>query len=366
MHLESSPGWGGQEIRTLREAKGLRERGFEILFAIEKGGGLVQPARDAGFEVLELSFRKRDAFPLLFRLIALVYSRKIEVLVTHSSLDSWLGGLVGKLLRRRVVRLRHLSTPVKGGVNVRLLYNALPDQVVTTCQEVATTLATQANLPPHRIVSVPTGVREEEICVDDSEVRKFRERVGAAPTDCLVGTLCVLRGWKGVSDLLQAAALLRDESSIKWVVVGGGVSEEAFLKERAELGLEEHVHFTGFVSPPFNALAAFDLFTLLSWAHEGVSQANLQAAWLEKPMVTTPTGGLKEVCIPNETGLIVPPHAPEKVAKAVLTLASDKERRQKMGANARALVEKKFTFRQTLDQMEQIYREGAEPSSLSR
>ncbi|MBT7461989.1 MAG: glycosyltransferase family 1 protein, partial [Waddliaceae bacterium] len=41
LHTEASPGWGGQEIRILRESEGLRERGHDVIFIIQENGGLV-------------------------------------------------------------------------------------------------------------------------------------------------------------------------------------------------------------------------------------------------------------------------------------------------------------------------------------
>ncbi|MBI3236591.1 MAG: glycosyltransferase family 1 protein, partial [Chlamydiales bacterium] len=48
LHTESSNGFGGQEIRILREAQGMRERGYEIFFAIVKGGLLAKEAAILG------------------------------------------------------------------------------------------------------------------------------------------------------------------------------------------------------------------------------------------------------------------------------------------------------------------------------
>ncbi len=52
IHMEASPGWGGQEMRILKEALGLRSRAITLLFAIQKGGGLVEAARKEGLPSL--------------------------------------------------------------------------------------------------------------------------------------------------------------------------------------------------------------------------------------------------------------------------------------------------------------------------
>src|SRR5882672_10741516 len=97
LHTESSNGWGGQEIRILKEAIGLRSRGHEIIFAVVSGGKLVDRARKAGFTVYEIDFRKSSAFSALRNLLRIIKKHQISIVNTHSSLDSWLGGIAGKI-----------------------------------------------------------------------------------------------------------------------------------------------------------------------------------------------------------------------------------------------------------------------------
>ncbi len=97
LHTESSNGWGGQEIRILKEAIGLRSRGHEIIFAVVRGGKLVDQARKAGFTVYEIDFHRSKAFSALRDLLKIIRKHKISIVNTHSSLDSWLGGIAGKI-----------------------------------------------------------------------------------------------------------------------------------------------------------------------------------------------------------------------------------------------------------------------------
>lgn len=355
LHTEASPGWGGQEMRILRESLGMRERGHEVIFAVQKGGGLGDKAREKGFIVFEFSFAKRSALSLFFSLCSLIIKYKIDIVNTHSSLDAWLGGIAARLLFRSIIRTRHLSTPVKGGLNAYLLYKTLADCVATTCEATASTLQKQARLSASRCFSVPTGIEPREIHADEKAITAFRQSVGVREEDLVVGTCCVLRGWKGISDLLHAAKLLEHLPHLKWVVIGSGVSEDHFKQERKQLGLEEKVAFVGHLSPPFTAIAALDLFLLLSWAHEGVSQAALQAALLKKPLITTPTGGLGEICLHDETGWLVPPHSPAKVAEAVEKLLENPPKRKEMGERAHSHVLERFTLTTMLDTMENLY-----------
>ncbi len=355
LHTESSNGWGGQEMRILKEAEGMRARGHTLFFAVTRGGKLVEKARKSGFRVYEIPFKKPLALLTLLLLLWILLRHKIELVNTHSSWDAWIAGVAARILGKKIIRTRHLSTAIRPGLNSRLLYKGLADFVVTTSSQVATLIQKQAGLTSARCLSIPTGVDIDKLVVTPEEIAEFRKSIGVKEGEYLIGCACIVRSWKGIRDLLQAAALLKERKEIKWVIVGGGYLE-SHKKIAEALALQDTVTFTGHLDSPFAAIAAMDIFTLLSTAHEGVSQASLQAAFLERPLLTTPIGGLPEVCIEGVTGLIVPPSSPEKVAEAVTKLLDNPQQRHTLGQNGNRLVKEKFTFLSTLNQMEQIYK----------
>jgi glycosyltransferase involved in cell wall biosynthesis len=354
LHLESSPGWGGQEIRSLNEARGMRNRGHAIFFAIEKKGGLVSKAREAGFLVYELKYKKIFWLFTLFSLIWIIIKYKIDIVNTHSSSDGWLGGIASRLTGRKIIRTRHLSTAFRPGLNSYFLYNVLTDYVVTTCQCVVDTICQQSKKDKKFCCSIPTGVDIDKIVFDLEEPKKIRRRFNIDENDFLVGTACFMRSWKGIDDLLEAANILRDEKQLKWMIIGGGHADK-YIKKAKDLMLDDRVVFTGHLDNPFASIASLNVFALLSTAHEGVSQASLQASYLQKPIIGTPTGGIKEVCIDYETGIQVDPFSPLQVKEAVLKLKNSPDLCSSMGIKAKELVLRKFTYKQMLDRMEGIY-----------
>lgn len=354
LHLEASSGWGGQEMRILREAQGLKTQGYQIFLAVCRGGLLVERARQEGFVVYELDFRKSRWPITLFQLLRILRRHRIDLVNTHSSLDGWIGGIAARLAGCAVVRTRHLSLPIRGGCNGRLLYGVLADFVVTTCSSIVPMVCQVSGKKREQCRMVATGVDPQKIRYAETEAIAFREELGLAPSDFLVGTACFMRSWKGIQDLLKAADLLREKRDLRWVIIGGG-HEETYRKMARELQLEGIVHFTGHLDKPFAAIGALDLFILLSTANEGISQAILQAAYLQKPLLATPVGGLQEVCLDQITGIQVPPFSPEKVAHAVLQLKENPLLREEFGKRGKRLVEERFTFQQTLDAMKEIY-----------
>jgi glycosyltransferase involved in cell wall biosynthesis len=354
LHLEASPGWGGQEIRILREAEGMRLRGHTVILVVMNGGGLVAEACKAGFTIYEIDYHK-SAWPIAFwRLMRIMRRHRVDLVNTHSSLDSWIGGLAARMLRIPIVRTRHLSTPIKSGINSRLLYGALADFVVTTCSSILPMISVQSRKPLTSMRCIATGVDAQRMQFSQEDVQAFRSSLNLSGSDFLIGTACFMRSWKGINDLLEAANRLRGEAHLKWVIIGGG-HQEAYRKRAAELKLEGIVHFTGHLANPIFALQALDVFTLLSTAHEGISQAILQAAYLGKPLIATPVGGSSEICLDGQTGILVPPFSPEKTAAAALRLMHDPEGRIRMGSQARERILRYYTLQHMLDQMEEVY-----------
>lgn len=355
LHTEASTGWGGQEIRILKEAEGMRERGHTVLFATEKNAELARVAREKGFTVHQLSYSWRKSYLTIFQLMKIIKKEKIDLVNTHSSLDAWLGGIAGKLSGSRLIRTRHVSSSIKPGINSLLLFRLLADKTVTTCERVKEIIMRQAGLTEERCLSIPTGIDPLSIHVSSQERKEVREGLLANEEDIVIGSLCILRSWKGVNKMIECANLLKDIPNLRWVIAGSGPFEPVLKNMVRDLGLEKNIIFTGFLENPYPTLSAMDIFLLLSSANEGVSQAALQAAYLEKPLITTLTGGLPEICINGKTGYLTSSQDPSEIAGFILALSKDTLLRESMGKAAKALVLEKFTFDKTLDRMEALY-----------
>ena len=62
------------------------------------------------------------------------------------------------------------------------------------------------------------------------------------------------------------------------------------------------------------------------------------------PVITTDVGGVREVCVANETALVVPPGDEDAIAEAIITLARDPATRARFGAAGREFVQEHFEW----------------------
>ncbi|MEM8629165.1 MAG: glycosyltransferase family 4 protein [Chlamydiota bacterium] len=354
LEIEASDGWGGQEKRILEGALWMRDQGHQVVFGLEPEALLNSRAEAAGFPIQHFSFRRRFWWKTFWQLAHFLLKERFDVVATHSSLDAWIGGIVAKICRKKVVRTRHVSTPIKSGCNSWCLYNLLADRTITTCEEIVPKIQLQAKLPPERCLSIPTGLAPDTMRTDPKETKSWRARFSIKETDFVVGTACVMRSWKGIEDLIEAAHLLGKDPTIKFLLIGGG-NWAHYAKKAAEYGLEKTVFFTGHLEVPFSAMDLCDAFVLLSTANEGVSQALLQAAFLQKPLIATSIGGSPEVCLPGKTGILVPPKSPPLVQEAIIKMQKSPEWREMLGKNGKALVLQSFTKAVMGERIEKVY-----------
>jgi glycosyltransferase involved in cell wall biosynthesis len=154
---------------------------------------------------------------------------------------------------------------------------------------------------------------------------------------------------------------------VRFLLVGDGILREQFQRRIAELGLTQYFIFAGLVEPERvpDFLHAMDVVVHTSvW--EGLARVLPQALIAGKPVVSYAIDGAPEVCIPNETGILVPPRTVHELADALATLAGDQSLRQRLGENGRQRFTEQFRHETMTGRIREIYRRVLESRKVSR
>jgi glycosyltransferase involved in cell wall biosynthesis len=359
-HTESSAGWGGQELRILSEAEGLRARGHEVTIVAPRSHRIFAEALARALPTADVPIARKNVRGVM-QLRRWLAKHPIEVVNTHSSTDSWLAAIACKALSRApaLVRTRHISAPVPRDPATRWLYTQAAKRVVTTGEALRAQLVAANGFPAERIVSVPTGIDSAVFAPGD---RREARRATSLPEDwMLIGMVATLRSWKGHRYLLEAFAQLPAER-LGLVIVGGGPQREALETQVKGLGLGGRVWMPGDQQNVVPWLRSLDIFALPSYANEGVPQALVQAMMMALPCVTTAVGAISEAALAGETALIVKPQDSHDLARALKQLIDDTALRAQLGVAARAHCERHFSYSAMLDRMEAIFRDAASSS----
>lgn len=360
LHTESSKGWGGQEIRIFTEALGMISRGNQVMIAAHVDADILKNAKQKGIPVTEVDFNGKGFVHGVRAILRLIQKHNIDVVNTHSSRDSWIGGIAGKLSRRSplVVRSRHLHIPIGKDPISRVLHRKIPHFIVTTGEPIRELILKKLNFPEDRVESIPTGIDLSRF--DPSKPHSnVRQEYGIPQDGFIIGTIAVLRSWKGHEFLLEAARQLCTIRSDLWfLLVGDGPGLERYGNWVRDHGLESRIILTGYQERVPEILHSIDLFVLPSYANEGVPQALIQAMAMKKPAITCNVGGISEVLVDGKTGRFAKPKDPSSLASLIVELKDDVWQRRQLADSGFAMVQSKFSIETMLDRTEEIYHKG--------
>ncbi len=358
LHTECSTGSGGQVLRILRESRLLAARGHRLSIACRPDSELSRLALEAGLPVYHFPFPIRGAFGpgLIFSLARRMRQIRPDVVNTHSSVDSWAGGMAARLARVPVVvRTRHIHSAVQPTVWNRFLYGRIADGIITTGERVADILASELNLPRAHFISIPTGIDLTRF-TGRGERARIRAEWGLEENQPAIGIVAALRGMKNHRLFLQTAAKLRPLwPEARFFIIGEGGLRASLEAYCADLGLSEVVRFTGQRLDIPDVLAALDLVVLCSSRGEGVPQVLGQALAMKRPVVSTDVGSASEVVRQEITGLLVEPENAEALAGAVDRLLRDPALGSRLANSGRELVEQSYSEEKMVDAVEALF-----------
>jgi len=178
-----------------------------------------------------------------------------------------------------------------------------------------------------------------------------REALGIAGERFVLMTACVLLPWKRVDRAIRALPAVRRQLPEALLLVLGDGEERGRLEALArELRVADAVRFEGAVpqADVRSYLWAGDVFLSLNDL-SNVGNPLLEAMACGKPIVTIDNGATSELIRDGETGLLLPSGEAQRVAEAVLRLATEKTLRRRVAKGARAYASANFwTWEQRL------------------
>lgn len=239
-------------------------------------------------------------------------------------------------------------------------YRPLRDRFLASVDKIVATspnyLATSPVLQRYRdkVEVIPIGLDASSYAAPAEErLRHWKERVGSTKFFLFVGNL---RYYKGLHVLLDALP----GTDFRVVIVGAGPVGTALREQAQRLGLEGQVNFVGPVDDD-DKIALLTLSRALVFPSHLRSEAFgislLEGALFGKPMISTEIGtGTSYVNIDETTGLVVPPSDPSALRVAMQRLWDDDALTTKLGHNARARFEVRFTAQAMVDSYVDLYK----------
>ncbi|TYS19466.1 glycosyltransferase [Rossellomorea vietnamensis] len=163
---------------------------------------------------------------------------------------------------------------------------------------------------------------------------------------------------KGFETIIETAGMISREKGIHFVIAGKGPLLESFRNRVRENGLEEFVHFLGYVSDKErNAFLFHSEAVIFPSFYEPFGIVALEAMAAKRAVIASKTGGLKSLVEHGHAGLLFDPGDARSLGACILNLEEEEEQKKQMGENGYKMAETMFSWERISKQTLELYDE---------
>ncbi len=189
--------------------------------------------------------------------------------------------------------------------------------------------------PDSIIVSIPVAVQSKKFEFSDSKRDLLRRELGIEKDSKIIGYVGRISYEKNLNILLDSFAdAIKQDSSLKLVLVGEGPLEFELRNKTRNMHIENKVIFCGFRQDIGEVLSIFDIFVLPSII-EGTSNALLEAMTCGCAIICSNISGNRELVTNNKDALLINPNDRQGFRDAIILLSTDAILRRNLGLNAK-------------------------------
>lgn len=352
----------GQPIRTLFLVPELKAAGAErhittllprldparfvsSVVCIGREGELFTDLRAAGIRATALNLCKWQAARALRELISIIRQEQPDVVSVWGFNAETLGRIAARAtgVKHTIMWVHNASEITPRGFVHRAVDRGLirwTSAYFGVAMGQREFLVHERGYPAAKVQIIYNGVDTSSF--DGGTDRGVLDEVGVSDGGPVVGILGSLRPEKDHGTFLRAASIVIDEMPrVHFLVIGDGECRPRLEALCRDLQITGNVHFVGARGDVGRMLRAIDVFTMTSIT-ECLPMALLEAMACARPAVCTEVGGITEVVEDGETGYLVPPRDPARLADRLIYLLSHPQRARDMGEAGRHRVETSF------------------------
>lgn len=336
---------------------------FEFTVISAPNGPLISRLKELHVRHIPIPELRRELYyrdPIaLYKIYRICKKEKFDIVHTHSSKTGFIGRIAA-----RCAGVSHIIHTVHGFpfhayqlFPIYLLYQQLETIAAHFCDRIITVNKADAEyLHSHRpstsVRVIYNGVSEME--VTPSLYKK--EDFGFTASDCIVGSICRFDTQKNILNTIDAAIhVVAREPQIKFIFIGNGKFFSDAKKKVHDAHLTDSILLPGWKTNGTEWLRIFDIFLLYSrW--EGLPLSILEAMEAGLPIIASNIQGNNELVHHAENGLLVSLDSLEELSAAIIELAKNTGRKERMGEKSREIIRRNFSLDQFLSSYAQEYK----------
>jgi len=352
-HLVYRLGIGGLETLLINMINNMSDEKYRHkIICLTNSEGLESRLNKA-VEIIELNKKNGNDLSLHFKLASLFRRDKPQILHTYNiptieyHFTAWLMGVKGRL---HAEHGRDASDPLGKNKKYNFLRKILSPFIqcyVAVSDDLNNWLLNDLRLSNRKVKLILNGVDTNDFNpVATKGTDKAIIQLG------IIGRLDPVKDHKTLFDAIQK---LKDKhKKLKLSVIGDGSERQKLEEYVHQIHLEEEIAFLGAKNDIAEQLKDLDVFILSSIA-EGIPITLIEAMSCGLPTVTTDVGGIPEVVLDNQTGILVSPKQAEQMADALLKYIDHPNLRLKHGKAGRKRIIDHFSLDVMVENYTNLY-----------
>jgi len=364
LHVDTEHGWRGGERQALWLATELARRGHRSIVAARAGEPLAIRSTEAGLDVVPCSPLGELDPRAALQLHAAIRRERIDVVHAHTAHAVAIGALATIGTRTPMVVARRVDFPLRANAGTRWKYGRAA--AIVAVSDAVRRVLVDGGINPSLVTVVPDGVDVHRAVVpaSDDTLASLGVQRGAP----LVVQVAQLVGHKDPINFVRAVAHARRiVPTLQALLVGDGPLRAEVEREIHTLMLDGAIHLAGYRTDADALLAAADVVALSS-REEGMGSVLLDALAFARPIAATRAGGIPEVIVDGECGLLADVRDPEGLGSAMARLVTDRQLAARLASRAEARANE-FSVERMTDRTIEVYErviEGAAVAARTR
>lgn len=329
------------------------------VWCLEESDILGRQLQTEGYEVVELKRHWRRDFALLFRIAFLLRKNRIDILHCHDEL-SWFYGTIAAWLAGKKHRVLVTMHGRRTDISSRHLYEQkilahFTAAIIAVSSYLRQQCINEIEITSKKVMTIYNGIPLFSQQSEQEQRYRARRILGLPEEALVIGSVGRLAEVKNFDLLIDATADARVVIPfLRVVLIGEGPCYAHLAHKVAELDLSKIVTFTGLRQDVAEILPAFDFYVCTS-NYEGVSLSILEAMMAGRTVIATAVGGNTEIIRHNETGVLIEKKNRLALAQAIIDLAHDENRCQRLGKQARRVVEENYCIDRMIQDYDRLY-----------
>ena len=348
LFLITKSNWGGAQRYVYDLATNLDREKFEPVVALGGNGILADMLENAGIRVINIeslgrniSLKKEWAFAR--ELWQILRVERPDVFHVNSSKAGGVGTLLGRLLRApNVIFTAHgwafnEDRPLWQKLITKFLHwitVLLSHRTIAVSSAIVKEMNWPGALRKMKIVNPGRTIGPMYQKIEAREkIMDFFPRLLPYQSDPWLVCVAELHPIKRHHILIEAISeLVKNYPTLRLILIGDGELKSVVEKQIADADLTENIFVLGNITEAARFLKAFDMFVLASKS-ESYGYVLHEAGLAELPVVATNVGGIPDIIINNQSGLLVPPDDISAIYEAIKKLIDNPELAKSLATN---------------------------------